>query len=212
MTRIVLADAHASDRDALRAQLELRGHALVGLAEDGQEALRLTWAEEPDVLALDLDTPRVDYRRAAAGIVERGLATRVLLLGRFETGSSVLDAFRSGIGACVQRSHAGTELAAAIDQLARGSCYLSPGLAKRAVRRFQHGNEADGVALTPPELDVLSEVVRDVPRHQIARRLNLTQPSVERHYTSIKNKLRAAHIGSLVRYAVRHRLSGPPRP
>lgn len=212
MTRVVFADANASARDAICAQLESHGHELVGFAEDGQEALRLTWAEEPEVLVLDQATPRADGRQAAARIAQRGLTTRVALTGRFESGTSVLDAFRWGIGACVQRSRIATDLAPAIDQLARGNSYLSPGLANRVVRRFHREYEIKGAVLTPPELDVLAEIVRDIPRHQIARRLNLTRPSVERHYTSIKNKLRASHVGSLVRYAIRHQLAGSHRP
>jgi DNA-binding NarL/FixJ family response regulator len=211
MTSILLAAIHPAVRDVLRAALESQGSAPVGVAEDHAEALGLMEEARPDILLLDADAPQFDLRRLTAEIARRGLPTRVALLGRFDSGASVLDAFRSGVGACVQRASAGTELLTAIGQMTRGHRYLSPGIVNRAIGRILQEDASDGPPLTRSETEVLRRVVRDIPQHEIARQLEWTQSTVERDYRAIKAKLRATHIGSLVRHAVRHHLVGSSR-
>ncbi|MGA7887755.1 MAG: response regulator [Acidobacteriaceae bacterium] len=57
--RILIADDRASSRELLRLVLERAGYEVIE-AEDGLEALERARAENPDLILLDLQMPRLD--------------------------------------------------------------------------------------------------------------------------------------------------------
>ena len=59
MSRILLVDDERDILDLIRFHLEREGHEIL-TAEDGLEALRVSIAEQPDVIVLDLMLPKLD--------------------------------------------------------------------------------------------------------------------------------------------------------
>jgi CheY-like chemotaxis protein len=59
MSKILMAEDNAVNRELLRELLESRGHT-VSEACDGQEALDIMESEKPDVLLLDIGMPVLD--------------------------------------------------------------------------------------------------------------------------------------------------------
>ena len=59
MSKILMAEDNAVNRELLRELLESRGHT-VSEACDGQEALDMVESEKPDVLLLDIGMPVLD--------------------------------------------------------------------------------------------------------------------------------------------------------
>jgi len=59
MSKILIAEDNAVNRELLRELLEVRGHTVVE-ACDGQEALRMIEQTRPDLLLLDIGMPLLD--------------------------------------------------------------------------------------------------------------------------------------------------------
>jgi DNA-binding NarL/FixJ family response regulator len=67
--RILIAEDHRMMRDALASLLEKEpGFEVVGLAEDGLEAVRLARDVKPDVVLMDIQMPRMDRIEATRQI------------------------------------------------------------------------------------------------------------------------------------------------
>jgi len=79
--RVLIADDNPQVRQELRTLLPLVGDIeIVGEAADGQEALRLAQALQPEVVLMDLEMPVLDGYEAARQIKASSPACRVVAL------------------------------------------------------------------------------------------------------------------------------------
>ncbi|SEP92609.1 MULTISPECIES: response regulator transcription factor [Lentzea] len=76
--RVLVVDDDTTVRDVVRRYLEHAGYE-VELAGDGESALRLMAAQEPDIVVLDLMLPGIDGLEVARRIRERGSTPVVML-------------------------------------------------------------------------------------------------------------------------------------
>lgn len=105
--RVVLADDTAEYRLLLRIILEQDGRfEVVGEAADGAEAVRVTTAERPDVLVLDLSMPVMDGLQAIPGIRAGSPETVIVVLSGFARGQLDRQALARGATAYVEKGEA----------------------------------------------------------------------------------------------------------
>jgi DNA-binding NarL/FixJ family response regulator len=105
--RVVLADDTAEYRLLLRIILEQDGRfEVVGEAADGAEAVRVTTAERPDVLVLDLAMPVMDGLEAIPGVRAGSPDTAIVVLSGFARGRLDRQALASGARAYVEKGEA----------------------------------------------------------------------------------------------------------
>ena len=105
--RVVLADHTAEYRLLLRIILEQDGRFdVVAEAADGAEAVRVTIAEQPDVLVLDLAMPVMDGLQAIPGVLSGSPETAIVVLSGFARGRLDRDALALGASAYVEKGEA----------------------------------------------------------------------------------------------------------
>jgi DNA-binding NarL/FixJ family response regulator len=120
VTSVVLADDQAMVRSGLRLILELAGIEVVGEADDGEQAVTLVSAHEPDVAVMDIRMPRLDGIEATRRIVASGSDTRVLVLTTFDLDAHVVDALRAGAAGFMLKDVTAEALVDAVRQTAAG--------------------------------------------------------------------------------------------
>src|SRR4051812_6229035 len=95
--RVLIADDHEVVRQGLRTMLGSDPEfAIVGEAEDGQQALALARAFRPDVVLMDIVMPRMDGISALAAIRSELPDTEVLVLTSVLDEERLLAAVRAG--------------------------------------------------------------------------------------------------------------------
>jgi len=105
--RVVLADDTAEFRLLLRIILEQDGRfEVVAEAADGAEAVRVTTAEQPDALVLDLAMPVMDGLQAIPEVRSASPATAIVVLSGFARGRLDRDALAHGASAYVEKGEA----------------------------------------------------------------------------------------------------------
>ena len=94
--RVVLADDDPAFLEALAVALELDGRfEVVGMAGDGGEAFQLGCWQEPDVVVMDAEMPRIDGWEAARLLSQSRPRTCVLMVSGADRRCSPIGRTRS---------------------------------------------------------------------------------------------------------------------
>jgi DNA-binding NarL/FixJ family response regulator len=206
---VVVADDHPIWRDAVERDLAAAGLSVVGVAGDGEKAVRVCTATRPDVLVCDLQMPGLSGVEVAAAVVPLG--TRVLVLSASGEQGDVLDAVKAGASGYLLKSASAAELVDAVRRTAAGDAVFTAGLAGLVLgeyRRMAAGPAADAAPrLTERETEVLRLVAKGLTARQVAERLGLSHRTVENHVQSTLGKLQLHNRAQLVRYALEQGLS-----
>ena len=198
--RVVVADDHPIWRDAVERDLAAAGLTVVGVAGDGEKAVRVCAATQPDVLVCDLQMPGlsgVEVTRAVAA------ATKVLVLSASGEEADVLEAVKAGATGYLVKSASAAELVDAVRRTAAGDAVFTPGLAGLVLGEYRRTAEDESAPkLTPRETEVLRLVAKGLTAKQVAERLVLSHRTVENHVQNTLSKLQLHNRAQLVRYAV----------
>src|SRR5690242_7820010 len=97
LIRVVLADDHATYREALCSMLNgCSGVAVLGVGSCGREAVRLVEEFRPDVVMIDVRMKDMNGIDAVATILQRSPHTAVLMLSVNDDKQYVMRAVRAG--------------------------------------------------------------------------------------------------------------------
>jgi DNA-binding NarL/FixJ family response regulator len=95
--RLLVVDDHHLLRESMRAMLEGEPDLLIiDEAKDGQEAVELCRLHRPDLVLMDVYTPRIQGFEATRLIKEELRATKVLIMSAYDHVWFVSEAMRAG--------------------------------------------------------------------------------------------------------------------
>jgi DNA-binding NarL/FixJ family response regulator len=211
--RLVLVDDHGLLRAGLRELLRnTSGMEVVGEAGSGDEALSLIETLSPDILVTDIGMPGMTGIELAERACQMSPALRVLMLTMHANEEYVYQAFRAGAAGYLLKDCTAAELEFAVRAVAAGEVYLTPRVAKPLVAfylRHAEGRHGFLEELTPRQREILRLIADGHTTKEIARLLNVTVKTAEKHRTQLMQRLGIHEIAGLVRYAVRIGLVQP---
>lgn len=204
--RVLIVDDHAVVRGGLSKFLQMhKDIELVGEAENGDEAVRLTRQLQPDVVLMDLKMPEVDGVHATREIRTKHPGVRVIVLTSFAEDNMVQGALQAGATGYLLKNISGAELANAIRAAHAGRMTLSSEATEVLVHATAHPIvPADD--LTEREREVLALMVDGLGNQEIADRLFLSLGTVKFHAGNIYSKLGVDSRVAAVTLAIQRRL------
>jgi two-component system NarL family response regulator len=117
--RVLIADDHRLFAEALEAILAADDRIeLVGLAGDGEEAVRMAGEKRPDVILMDISMPLMDGIAAATAIKAADDGVSILMLTGSNDRSDVDRARKAGAAGYVTKDRIAAELVKAILEVA----------------------------------------------------------------------------------------------
>jgi len=204
--RVVLADDHALVRQGLRSLLEKEKFQVVAEASDGQEAVRFSESLHPDIAVFDISMPTLNGIDAARQLGRSCPKTKAILLTQHEEDQYIREALEAGVKGFVLKSQVASDLVLAIQQVARGQFYLSPGVSRAVVEAYRTKSEMPSDPLTLRERQVLQLIAEGRSTKDVASLLGISVKTAESHRTRLMQKLDIHETATLVRYAVRRGL------
>jgi DNA-binding NarL/FixJ family response regulator len=212
--RVLLVDDHTLFRAGIRRLLEdIAGVKVVAEASTGREALHLTKTTRPDVVLMDITMKDLNGLEATTYIAQEYPQVRVFMLSMHDSEQYVTQALRAGARGYVLKDAVPTELALAVQAVARGEMYLSAAVSKPVItdylRHLERGSEdADrgtesAALLTPRQREILQLIVEGRTTKEIAVLLQLSINTVATHRKQLMARLAARDVAGLVRAALR---------
>lgn len=217
MIRVLLVDDQALVRAGFRALLDAQEDIeVVGEADDGEEAVRLSREHAPDVVLMDIRMPGMDGLEATRLIVADDAlkAVRIVILTTFDLDEYVFEALRVGASGFLVKNTEPAELVHAVRAVAAGDALLSPGVTKRLVNEFaarsrQPRPTADLDALTEREREVMALVAEGLSNAEIAERLFVSPATAKTHVSRAMVKLNVRDRAQMVVLAYESGLARP---
>src|SRR5436853_58331 len=184
-TRVFLADDHEIVRQGLKALLEQRGYQVVGEAANGHDAVRAAVKANPDVAVFDLTMPLLNGIDAAREMGQVLPKVPVIVLTMHTEEQYILDALRAGARGYVLKSEASTDLVGAIEDVVRGSSYLSPRVSRAVVQAYLDKSKLPEDPLTARERQVLQLIAEGKSTKEVATVLGVSVKTAESHRSRI---------------------------
>ncbi len=191
--RVVIAEDTVLLREGLSGLLEDAGHEVVARVGDAESLLAVVAEHDPDLAIVDVRMPPTyedEGMRAAATIRQQHPQTAVLVLSQHVEGRHAVDLVGSGGGfgyLLKDRVLDVDEFLDAAERVSRGGSALDPEVVTQLLAPA-HGDQPLA-ALTPREHEVLGLMAEGRTNAGIAKRLWLTEKTVETHVSSIMGRL-----------------------
>jgi DNA-binding NarL/FixJ family response regulator len=206
---VLLCDDHNVVREGLRFLLEAADDIhVVGEAENGHQAVREAKRLLPDVVLLDLAMPLLNGVGAARQITRKVPSTKVLILSGYSDDQHVVQAIEAGATGYLMKETAGKHLLQAVREAYTGNPFFSSPVSTRLLRQYRerllNGQPARTTVttLTRRQTEVLQLVAEGYSTKRIAGLLAISIKTVEKHRSTLMEKLEIHEVATLTRYAI----------
>jgi len=222
--RVLLVDDHSLFIEGLRNLLASEGIKVVGSAKDGLEALAQARRLHPDVILMDIQMPICDGVNATRLIKAELPECKVVMLTISEDEQDLFEAVKSGASGYLLKRLDAADFFTYLAELHEGHPPFSPGLAEKILKEFSRqtvkpetqtaqfdriaaqadqvrANEAQGIPLSPRQLQILTLVAQGQTYSQVAVTIGIAERTVKYHMAEILDRLHMQNRAQVIAYA-----------
>jgi DNA-binding NarL/FixJ family response regulator len=192
-SRVVLADDDMLLRQGLASLLDRSGFDVVGQAGNGAELLAQVRSVRPELAIIDIRMPPGHGTEGleAARVIRAELpGTAIIVLSAHVEVEEAMELLADGEGTGYLLKSRVTDVAEFIEtvgRIAAGGSVVDPSLVQELIRARRRRDPLD--VLSPREHEVLALMAEGASNAGIARRIFVTEGTVEKHVRSILTKL-----------------------
>lgn len=200
MIRVLIVDDQILICDGLKAMLELQSDLqVVGTAHNGEVAIEMVAALQPDLVLMDVRMPLMDGRAATRIICERFHQVKVLVLSTFDDDHYIADSIRAGAKGYLLKAMPAEALMQAVRLAHQGYAQLAPGLLDKLMQKAWEADDAkpfDSKAAVPEfstltrrEQQVIGLLAKGATNKEIAEKLFIAEGTVKTHVKHLFERL-----------------------
>ncbi len=190
--RVFLLDDHEIVRRGLAYLIGLQSDLeVVGEAGTAAEAITRITASQPDVAVFDVRLPDGNGVEVCREVRSLFPNIHVLMLTSYSDDEALFNAIMAGASGYVLKEVQGTDLIAAIRQVAAGNSLLDPRVTERVLERLRNrkteNSELSG--LTEQEKTILTLIGEGMTNRQIGEKMYLAEKTIKNYVSSLLAKL-----------------------
>lgn len=204
----MIAEDHTILREGLKSLLGANPDLeVVGEAEDGRRALKLSSELLPDLILMDLSMPRMNGFEAIREIKKQTPSVKIIVLTVHNTEEYIMMTLQSGADGYVLKDATHDELLMAITHVLNGKRYLSPSVSEKVIVGYLEGKKglkpsSSWDSLTQREREILKLIAEGFKNKEVADYLCISLKTVEKHRANLMKKLDLHNTSALTIYAM----------
>lgn len=190
--KMLIADDQELILESLHIVLSMEeDFEIVGLAKNGEEAVKSCEQLQPDIVLMDINMPVMDGVAATAKIKERTPATKVIILTSYREVEYVLTALSHGAEGYLLKAIHPKELAAGIRVVHAGGTLITQEMASKMIKNLNltPAPKINEYGLSAREIEVLHKLASGMRNQDIAEALHLSEGTVKNYISTIYSKL-----------------------
>ncbi|MEM9052906.1 MAG: response regulator transcription factor [Bacteroidota bacterium] len=206
--KIFIVDDHQIVIDGLEKIIqEIPDLEIVGIANNGQEAIERIPLLNPDLVLMDLDMPILNGLEASKKLLASFPELQIIILTMHSERVVVEKMMKMGISGYLIKNADKEELVLGIRQVLKGKKYFQAELMEGFVSSSQLNTSSMEMSqlsdLSEREVEVLVEIAKGLTSAEIADVLHISLRTVETHRKNIHQKLDIKNVAGLVRFAIK---------
>lgn len=213
MIKVLVVDDHVLIRKGIRLLLETYPDIeVVNEAGDGEEAVRMTMKDQPDVILMDLSMPNgIDGFTATKEILQQHPKIKVLVLTMYDEEVYIQQAVQLNAHGYILKNSQGGELYEAIQSIYQGNRFYQTGIPPEQIEKLFQRRQRKASILTVREQEIVRLTVLGFSNLQIAEKLSISHKTVENHKTNIMQKLGLKNKQELIQFGIQNHYHAVPK-
>lgn len=202
MYRIIIADDHEVFRLGLKTIINQNSEVtIVGEAENGKALLALLDTIECDLVLLDLSMPELNGFSVLETLKSTYPTLKCLILSMYTDENRIKKALSYDIAGYVHKEDIAVNISRAINEIQSGQKYFSDNIQKFILSNYNKISETRDIKkqLTKRESEVAALVVQGLTTLKIAKKLHISNHTVQFHRSNILKKLALKNTVDLVK-------------
>ena len=190
MMKIIIVDDDELIRESLSLTLTLEDDIeVVGVAEDGGQAVALCEKEKPDIALMDIRMPHIDGIAATRLIKDRFPEVKIMMLTTFADKANIQQALTAGADGYLLKTDETDNIVGKLRALMTGSGVIDADVLKQLTRPINPLMDS----LSPREQDITRLVAQGLTNKEIANQLFLSEGTVRNKILAIMEKLEVSN-------------------
>ncbi|WP_141433800.1 response regulator transcription factor [Bacillus sp. 03113] len=203
------------DQELIRKSLKIVIESMseiqvIGMAENGEEGVRLCENKIPDIILMDIQMPKLDGVKATKMIKERWPEVKVIILTTFQDITYVKNAMNVGAEGYILKAVDPQFLIKGIELVFHGGSLVPQQLAKEVYQNMianeldheKQTNTKNPYDLNSQELKMLSYLALGLQNKAISERMFLSLGTVKNYISSIYSKLNVKNRTAAIMKAI----------
>ncbi|MCW8877084.1 MAG: two-component system response regulator NarL [Kangiellaceae bacterium] len=189
--KIILVDDHPMLRKGVAQLIALEDNLeVIGEASSGEEAIKLTVEEKPDLVLLDLNMKGLSGIDTLSALKRADVDAKVVIFSVSDSDADVLQALKFGADGYLLKDSEPEELIEKINRCLDGELVLSGPLTQLLARSLQAKTQVNLLdKLTHREMEILKQIATGGSNKVIANKLGITEGTVKVHVKNLLKKL-----------------------
>lgn len=190
--KVLICDDDSLIRESLKLLLPLKADIeIVGVAEDGEEAISICTKENVDVALLDIRMPKVSGVEAVKKIVNKS-NTKCLILTTFDEKDYINEAIEYGAKGYILKNSTPEQIAQSITSVYNNTIVMN----ENVLNKFQGKSnqpQFNKYEFTEREKDIIIAISEGLSNKEISKKLFISEGTIRNYITIILDKTNLEH-------------------
>lgn len=206
MIKVILVDDQQLLRESLSILLESDPEiSVVGLGEDGNQAIDLCNRYQPDVALIDIEMPKLNGVSATKIIKQTMPHIKIIILTTFENPDNIMESFINEADGYLVKNISRGDLIRSIHCVNNGLTVIHQSVKKIMTDRFKGLSEYKTRyqdLLNDREIDIVKLIAAGLSNKEIAAQLNFSQGTIKNNISQILAKLEMSDRMQIAIFAI----------